>query len=666
MNCPKKALDLVHLLAVATAISVALSVPAHAAVPALVPVQGRLASQAGGPVVDGKYSVMFGLYDSAAAAAPFWQEAQIGLPVTLGIFSTSLGKSDPKNPLPVAAITANAEVWLGVAVDGDPELPRIRLFSVPYALASAEAAHANAADSLTKPLTGDQVGVGAIGADKVNFTYAGSSAKGGPANDLNCSGCVDGTDLANGAVAALNLADGAVLPSKIANQAVTTDKLADEGVTTGKLAAKSVTSDKLNVNWAISDAPGGDALAAKSAYGLQCTGCVTTPALADASVTTIKLADAAVQTTQLADAAVQTAKIADKSVTSAKLADGAITAAKLANDVGVVPTGAMMVSMSPYDTNLLGAGYKLSPYTIDLKVERTWKTHKPLPTGRLHPTVAVVRNKAYVIGGGESSHFNGGLKTNEEYDPATDTWTQKADMPTGRGWVPWVVINQVIYVAGGVKDQNNLANLEAYDPSTDKWSVLAPMPQASSASWAIPYNGKGYFFAGSSGATQIYDATANKWSVGAAVPGGAGEDHCVAEVDGRLYVIGGAYAGGPDRVAMRRYDPSADTWESLAQVPSGGVTDGWAYVAGHSIYVWGGWDSYDRRLRVFDTDSQTWSVRDNFITPLQASTGYNRFKIALLNGRAYFLGGASSSAEGVAYNTNNLSFGPVEAYLYSK
>ncbi|MBI5607321.1 MAG: hypothetical protein HY902_00405 [Deltaproteobacteria bacterium] len=130
-----------------------------------------------------------------------------------------------------------------------------------------------------------------------------------------------------------------------------------------------------------------------------------------------------------------------------------------------------------------------------------------------------------------------------------------------------------------------------------------------------------------------------------------------------LYVIGGAYS--PDRVALRRYEPTTNTWESLANMPDG-MTDGFAFVVGRSIYVWGGWDNKERYLRVYDVDSQTWSTRPTFMPPIPNAAGYNRFKLAMLNGRAYFMGGAVSSNEGVAYNQNVVSFGPIEAYLYSK
>ena len=582
--------------------------------------QGRLTATGGGPVADGSYPMAIALYDQPQGGVSVYKEFYLGTVVQGGVFALIMGAADAKLD---SSVFANGKpLHIGITIGTDPELPRQKLARVPYAVHAWIAAQAQdvacsgcvGSDDLAKgAVTGDKVAVGAIGANHVNFNYAASDSPGGPASFALAANNAKNADAASFAEEA-----GSAKTAKAADTA----KVAD----TAKAADTAKSAD--------------------SAKALACTGCVGTAELADKSVTKAKLADAAVGTDQIAD--------------------GAVTAAKLAANAGIVPTAAMVVSLSPYDTNLLAAGYKLTPLTVDLKSERSWKSHKGLPTGRNHPSVAVVKNRAYVIGGGAQSHFDGGVTTNEMYDPDTDTWTKKADMPTARGWNPWVVLNDIVYIAGGIKAQAPVNAFEAYDPATDKWTVGLPVkPSASGASWGIGYMGKAYFFAGTAnGNTEIYDPVANKWTVGAARPSGADEDHCVAEVDGKLYVIGGA--GSPDRVAFQRYDPITNVWEDLGQVPNGGVTDGFATVTGHAIYVWGGWDNFDRRLRIYDTDSQSWSVRPTFLPPVANSNGYNRFKIAMLNGRAYFMGGSTSAAEGVAFNTTIMSFGPIESYLYTR
>jgi hypothetical protein len=58
-----------------------------------------------------------------------------------------------------------------------------------------------------------------------------------------------------------------------------------------------------------------------------------------------------------------------------------------------------------------------------------------------------VNGKIYAIGGctGMANVF----PTVEEYDPATDTWTKKADMPTARELLSTTAVDGKIYAIGG-------------------------------------------------------------------------------------------------------------------------------------------------------------------------------------------------------------------------
>jgi N-acetylneuraminic acid mutarotase len=88
-------------------------------------------------------------------------------------------------------------------------------------------------------------------------------------------------------------------------------------------------------------------------------------------------------------------------------------------------------------------------------------------------TSSVVNGIIYVIGG-----YNGAvLSTNEAYDPATNTWTTKASMPTARDALTSSVVNGIIYVIGGYNGAY-LSTNEAYDPATNTWTTKASMPTA--------------------------------------------------------------------------------------------------------------------------------------------------------------------------------------------
>ncbi len=196
----------------------------------LIPLQAALLSQGGGAVADGKYVVFFKLYDAVDSLEPLWQEVQPEVAVSLGRLATFLGAADGKG-VPEALFAAGAPLWLGVRVGSEPELPRVQIGVVPFALHARRAALADAL-ACSGCVAADQIAAGAIGSDHlgtnsvqskhVEFTYAGSDSKG-----------------------------GAALSAKVAGQAALAD-----------LAAKA---DLATV--------------ADEAYSLQCSGCVTSQML---------------------------------------------------------------------------------------------------------------------------------------------------------------------------------------------------------------------------------------------------------------------------------------------------------------------------------------------------------------------------------------------------
>ena len=114
----------------------------------------------------------------------------------------------------------------------------------------------------------------------------------------------------------------------------------------------------------------------------------------------------------------------------------------------------------------------------------TWRERAPMPTPRNHATIGAVNGKIYVIGGRLAAAFiiafPGNVDLVQEYDPATDAWALKAPMPTARSAAGSAVLNDKIYVAGGEVQTNEylaaFRAFEAYDPATNTWERLPRMP----------------------------------------------------------------------------------------------------------------------------------------------------------------------------------------------
>jgi N-acetylneuraminic acid mutarotase len=125
--------------------------------------------------------------------------------------------------------------------------------------------------------------------------------------------------------------------------------------------------------------------------------------------------------------------------------------------------------------SVLGTNEEYDPAT------NTWKSRAPMPTARNHFLTATVGDRIYAIGGRLGSTFitrSSNTDVNEEYDVAHDIWRTRAAMPTARSGVAGGVHNSRIYVAGGEFQNDKIMAafraFEGYDPATNSWDGSLP------------------------------------------------------------------------------------------------------------------------------------------------------------------------------------------------
>lgn len=112
----------------------------------------------------------------------------------------------------------------------------------------------------------------------------------------------------------------------------------------------------------------------------------------------------------------------------------------------------------------------------------SWTRKADMPTSRNHFVAAESGGKIYAIDGRIGAVFvtmAGITDVVEEYDPARDKWKLVSRAPTNRGDVSGAVLNGKIYVAGGEFQDSNRKmafwTVEAYAPATNTWEVLPHM-----------------------------------------------------------------------------------------------------------------------------------------------------------------------------------------------
>ena len=177
----------------------------------------------------------------------------------------------------------------------------------------------------------------------------------------------------------------------------------------------------------------------------------------------------------------------------------------------------------------------------------TWSRKANMPTPRFTPAVGVVDGIIYAIGGGY-----GVRSVAEAYDPSTDTWTKKANMPTPRQQLPPIapVVDGKIYVIGGGAKNVGPAYsaVEVYDPVTDKWEKKTDMPTPRWGVTTTVVNGKIYAIGGFADGgialptVEVYDPQTDTWTQETDMPTPRAR-MSASVVNGQIYVIGGIWNG---------------------------------------------------------------------------------------------------------------------------
>lgn len=268
-----------------------------------------------------------------------------------------------------------------------------------------------------------------------------------------------------------------------------------------------------------------------------------------------------------------------------------------------------------------------------------WETKAPIPQGAEEVYGIAANGKLYVFGGLALAWKPIGMVM--EYDPATNTWTRKRDMPAYHHHFALAEANGKIYMFGGFTlppagqpTWVPVDNAWEYDPQADTWKALAPVPQARGSANALTVNGRIHLIGGATlpaglkdafihpsrnvsvSTHDVYDPAANSWSKRAAMP--TARNHAAAGViDNRIYVVGGrtgsVFIPNAFNVDLvEEYNPATDQWALRAPMPTPRSATAWG-VRGGRMYVAGGevrhrdiWGTYTT-VEAFDPKSNTWT-----------------------------------------------------------
>lgn len=210
----------------------------------------------------------------------------------------------------------------------------------------------------------------------------------------------------------------------------------------------------------------------------------------------------------------------------------------------------------------------------------TWRAKAPYPVRVRGSNGAVeINGKIYVSGGftrrwdeQRSVWRTEVLSSLYVYDPATDQWSRKRDMPFTTAHGVSAAHNGLLYVATPCYDDAVCGEtfeqgaLWRYNPATDRWVLLGRTPHD-------PWTGGGGFVAGKFylveflGALDIYDLATGSWSIGPRIPFRACAPASTT-FQAKLYLVGCRDDFDDSGVwPMLIFDPKVGSWSQTVAPP---------------------------------------------------------------------------------------------------
>jgi Secretion system C-terminal sorting domain/Kelch motif len=287
----------------------------------------------------------------------------------------------------------------------------------------------------------------------------------------------------------------------------------------------------------------------------------------------------------------------------------------------------------------------------------SWTQKSSLPgEGRHRGTGFSIGNKGYFGLGHYNSGPNGNVVKADiwEYDPGTDSWTQKADYGFGGTYgATAFTIGQYAYVGAhvyagdqfykfdpianvwtliatapiGGSETSSFAideygyvlhfnNVLRYDSNADSWLDLGPCP-AGVSSWSTTFSieDKGYVL--TQGMLYEYKPFSNSWALRAPFPGEAQGGSASFSINGKGYVFGGYIQFlSPTSRQIWEFDPLTNSWSQHQDLPGASRRFSAGFSIANKGYIGTGTNGTNMK-DLWEFDPLLSSVEENSYTSLE-------------------------------------------------
>jgi N-acetylneuraminic acid mutarotase len=208
------------------------------------------------------------------------------------------------------------------------------------------------------------------------------------------------------------------------------------------------------------------------------------------------------------------------------------------------------------------------------------------------------------------------------YDPTLDQWTQKTDFPGGKRYGAVAgVVNGKAYVISGYSyngsSGNYMQDVWQYDPTTDQWTQKANMPAAGRTDGASFAIGDKIYFGSGYNPTQLnvilndfweYTPATDTWVQKKDFVGTPRYTSVSFAIGSKGYMGTGFQSNQPNALSdFWEYNPSSDSWTQKAIVGKTPRYDAAGFAIGNTAYIGDGADTYDYDIVTNSSGYQSYS-----------------------------------------------------------
>lgn len=282
-----------------------------------------------------------------------------------------------------------------------------------------------------------------------------------------------------------------------------------------------------------------------------------------------------------------------------------------------------------------------SAEALQLPTRRTqpaaqWRSLPDAPTARLMTAWTVLDDKIWIMGGLRDGVA---LQTVESYDPRTGAWQPQPTLPIPLHHAAAATYRGEVVVIGGASSDLTQASAKVFALRGGKWVELPNLSHARAALAAAVVGDKVVVVGGQNakqlvGQTEVFDG--NAWHDAATMP--TPREHLAAVSDGTyVYAVGGRFlSADKNSAAFERFDPQSGTWTKLVDMPTPRGSYGATFIDGRIVAVGGEEPTQVVGVaEMYDIADGTWTALRPMPTPRHAEV------VAAVGNTVYCIGGAN-------------------------